>query len=233
MLEDVANAVRRSSLDLSAGSIDTRDAQVRVRTIGQRYDQFDFEEVVVIARKDGTVVRLREFAHVRDAFRNTDLILRHQNRPALFVEVYRADGEKVVDVAEAVHQHIADVIAPSLPDGVGITIWNDDSQTYSERAEILQKNGLMGPLLVFVALALFLEIRLALWVIVGLITAGVGALAVMLTLDLAINTISLFAFVLAIGIIVDDAIVVAEHIHLERMRGVPGVAAAIRGTRRI
>ena len=125
------------------------------------------------------------------------------------------------------------MIAPSLPDGVGITIWNDDSQTYSERADILRKNGLMGLVLVFVALALFLEIRLALWVVSGLVTAGVGALAVMLTLDLAINTISLFAFVLAIGIIVDDAIVVAEHIHYERMRGVPGVAAAIRGARRI
>ncbi len=232
-LDDVADAVRRSSLDLSAGSIDTREAQVRVRTIGQRYDQLDFEEIVVIARKDGTVVRLGEIANVRDAFQDTDLILRHQGQPALFVEVYRAEGEQVMVVAQAVHEHIANVIVPSLPEGVGITIWNDDSQTYSERAEILRKNGLMGLVLVFVVLALFLEIRLALWVVSGLITAGVGALAVMLTLDLAINTISLFAFVLAIGIIVDDAIVVAEHIHYERMRGVPGVAAAIRGTRRI
>ena len=124
-------------------------------------------------------------------------------------------------------------MAPSLPDGVGVTIWNDDSQTYSERAEILRKNGIMGLLLVFISLALFLEIRLALWVVAGLVTSGIGALAVMLALDLAINTISLFAFVLAIGIIVDDAIVVAEHIHYERNRGVPGVVAAIRGTRRI
>ena len=196
-LEDVADAVRRGSLDLSAGSIDTREAEVR------------------------------------DAFQNTDLILRHQGRPAVFVEVYRAEGEQVMDVAEAVQEHIANVIAPSLPDGVGITIWNDDSQTYSERADILVRNGLMGILLVFISLALFLEIRLALWVVAGLVTSGIGALVVMLALDLAINTISLFAFVLAIGIIVDDAIVVAEHIHYERNRGVPGVAAAIRGTRRI
>ena len=232
-LDDVADAVRRSSLDLSAGSIDTQDAQVRVRTIGQSYDQLDFEDIIVIARKDGTVVRLGDIAAVRDAFQNTDLILRHQGRPAVFVEVYRAEGEQVMDVAEAVHEHIANVIVPSLPDGVGITIWNDDSQTYSERADILLRNGLMGIILVFISLALFLEIRLALWVVAGLITSGIGALAVMLALDLAINTISLFAFVLAIGIIVDDAIVVAEHIHYERNRGVPGVVAAIRGTRRI
>ena len=229
-LDDIADAVRRSSLDLSAGRIDTRVAEVRVRTIGQSYDQLDFEEIVVVARNDGTIIHLGDIAEVRDAFQDTDLIVRHQGKPAVFVEVYRAEGEQVMELAGAVHEHIANEIVPSLPHGVGITIRNDDSQTYSERADILRKNGLMGLVLVFVALALFLEIRLALWVVSGLVTAGVGALAVMLTLDLAINTISLFAFVLAIGIIVDDAIVVAEHIHYERTRGVPGVAAAIRGT---
>ena len=232
-LDDIADAVRRSSLDLSAGSIDTRDAEVRVRTIGQRYDQLDFEEVVVLARNDGTVIRLGDLADVRDAFQDTALMVRHQGQPAAFVEVYLAEGEQVMDVAEAVHEHTANTIVPSLPDGAGITIWNDDSQTYSERADILRKNGILGLGLVFVALALFLEIRLALWVVVGLVTSGIGTLAVMLVFDLAINTISLFAFVLAIGIIVDDAIVVGEHIHYERNKGVPGVVAAIRGARRI
>ncbi len=232
-LDDIADAVRRSSLDLSAGRIDTRVAEVRVRTIGQSYDQLDFEEIVVVARNDGTIIHLGDIAEVRDAFQDTDLIVRHQGKPAVFVEVYRAEGEQVMELAGAVHEHIANEIVPSLPHGVGITIRNDDSQTYSERADILRKNGLLGLILVFVALALFLEIRLTLWVVAGLVTSGVGALAVMLALDLAINIISLFAFVLAIGIIVDDAIVVAEHIHYERMRGVPGVAAAIRGTRRI
>ena len=232
-LQDVAQAVRRASLDLSAGSIDTRDAQVRIRTIGQRYDQQDFEDIVLIAREDGTAVRLGDVADVRDGFQDADLIVRHQGNPAVFVEVSRADGEQVMDVAGAVHEHIANVILPSLPDGVGITVWNDDSQSYSERLDLLLKNGLLGLLLVVTALALFLEIRLAFWVVVGLLTAGVGSLAVMLYFDLAINTISLFSFVLAIGIIVDDAIVVAEHVHQERMRGTPGVVAAIRGARRI
>ena len=232
-LDDIANAVRRSSLDLSAGSIDTREAQVRIRTLGQSYDQHDFENIVVIAREDGTAVSLGDIADVRDGFQEADLIVRHQGKPAAFVEVYRVEGEQVMAIAEAVKAHLADEIVPSLPQGVGIDIWNDDSQTYSERVGLLLKNGLLGLLLVFIALALFLEIRLALWVVVGLVTSGVGALAVMLALDLAINVISLFAFVLAIGIIVDDAIVVAEYIHYERSRGVPGVVAAIRGARRI
>ncbi len=232
-LDDIADAVRRSSLDLSAGSLDTRDAQVRVRTLGQSYDQLDFEEIVVLARSDGTVVHLGDIADVRDTFQDTDLLVRHQGHPAAFVEVFLADGEQVMDVAEAVHEHTANVIIPSLPNGVQITIWNDDSQTYSERTDILVKNGVLGLLLVFIALALFLEIRLALWVVLGLLVSGIGTLAVMLVFDLAINTISLFAFVLAIGIIVDDAIVVGEHIHYERHRGVSGVVAAIRGARRI
>ena len=232
-LDDIANAVRVSSLDLSAGGVDTREADVRVRTIGQSYDQQDFEQIVVIARDDGTAVRLGDIAKVRDSFQDSDLIVRHQGLPAVFVEVFRAEDEHVETLAEGTKEHLANTITPSLPPGVGIEIWNDESQIYSERVGLLAKNGLLGLMLVFIALALFLEIRLALWVVVGLVTSGVGALAAMLLLDLAINTTSLFAFVLAIGIIVDDAIVVAEYIHYERSRGVPGVVAAIRGSRRI
>ncbi len=104
-LRAVAEAVRRASLDLSAGSIDTRDAQVRIRTLGQRYDQQDFEEIILVAREDGTAIRLGDVADVRDGFHDTDLIVRHQGKPAIFVEVSRADGEQVMDVAEAVHDH--------------------------------------------------------------------------------------------------------------------------------
>ena len=232
-LPDIANTIRRSSLDLSAGSLDTRESQVRVRTLGQNYDQQDFEEIVLLSNSDGTVVRLGDIAEVRDGFQDTDLMVRHQNQPAVFVEVYRADDEQVMDVATTVREHLTNEVIPALPDGVGITIWNDESQAYEERAALLLKNGILGLLLVLIALSVFLEIRLALWVAVGLAVSGIGALAVMLILDYAINTISLFSFVLAIGIVVDDAIVVSEHIQYERKRGTPGVAAAIRGTRRI
>ena len=232
-LTDVAGAIRRSSLDLSAGSIDTRESQVRVRTLGQNYDQQDFEEIVLLSGRDGTLVRLGDVAEVRDGFQEADLIVRHQDQPAVFVEVYRASGEQVMDVATTVREHLANEVIPALPDGVGITLWNDESQAYEERARLLLKNGILGLLLVLVALSLFLQVRLALWVAVGLAVSGVGALAVMMAFDVAINTISLFSFVLAIGIVVDDAIVVAEHIQHERSRGTPGVAAAIRGVRRI
>ena len=232
-LTDVANTIRRSSLNLSAGSIDTRESQVRVRTLGQNYDQEDFEEIILLSSSDGTVLRLGDIARVSDGFQETDLIVRHQNHPAVFVEVYRADGEQVMDVATTVREHLANEVIPALPNGVRVTLWNDESQAYEERADLLLKNGILGLLLVLIALSLFLEIRLALWVAVGLAVSGIGTLVVMMILDVAINTISLFSFVLAIGIVVDDAIVVAEHIQYERSRGTPGVVAAIRGVRRI
>ncbi|WP_428102864.1 efflux RND transporter permease subunit [Candidatus Rariloculus sp.] len=114
-LDDIANAIRRGSLDLSAGSINTRESQVRVRTLGQRYDQHDFEEIVVLSSSDGTIVRLGDIAEVRDDFQDIDLIVRRQNQPAAFVEVFRVEGEQVMDVATAVQEHVAEVIIPSLP----------------------------------------------------------------------------------------------------------------------
>ena len=232
-LDDVADAVRASSLELSAGSIDTRESQVRVRTLGQRYQQHDFEDVIVVSRNDGTTLRLGDIARVQDGLAKSDLIIRHQNKPALFVEVYRAEGERIMDVAKAVKDHVANEVIPSLPEGTGITIWNDASYIYAERAQLLVKNGLLGLLLVFIALTLFLDLRLAVWVAVGLALSAIGALAVMLVFDLSLSSVSLFTFVLAIGIVVDDAIVVAEHIHHERKQGATGVVAAIRGARRI
>ena len=232
-LTDVANTIRRGSLDLSAGSINTEQSQVRIRTLGQSYDQQDFEDIVILGREDGTVVRLGDIAEVRDGFEDSALLVRHQGHPAVFIEVSRADGERVMDVARAVRDHVANEITPTLPDGVGINIWNDDSSVFSERALILLKNGALGLLLVLIALGLFLEVRLAFWVAVGLGVSAIGALAAMMAFDIPLHEVSLFAFVLAIGIVVDDAIVVSEHIHLERMRGTPGVVAAIRGARRI
>ncbi|MCZ0944840.1 MAG: efflux RND transporter permease subunit [Gammaproteobacteria bacterium] len=232
-LDEVAASIRRNSMDLPAGQIDTAQEQIRVRTVAQRYVQREFENIVVLSRSDGTIVRLGDIAQVRDGFEDADLIVRHQGKPAAFVEVSRMAGEHVMEVATAVQEQVANVIVPSLPEGVRVDILNDESQTYDERVDLLLKNGGMGLLLVLVALALFLEIRLAAWVVVGLATAFIGVLAVMLAFDVPLHTVSLFVFVLAIGIIVDDAIVVAEHIHLERQRGTPGVIAAIRGARRI
>ena len=232
-LTDIAAAVRTGALDLPAGSIDTGDTEVRIRSVGQRYDQQDFEDIVLVTAVDGTTLRLGDVAEVRDGFEASNLIVRHNGLPAAFVEISRADNEPVGDVAAAVAAYVDGTLRPSLPPGVAVTVWNDESEVYTERRDLLVKNGGLGLLLVFLALALFLEIRLAVWVAVGIGVAGVGSLAAMLAFDLSMNSVSLFAFVLAIGIVVDDAIVVAEQVYSERKAGAPGVAAAIRGARRV
>ncbi len=232
-LRDISNAVRGGSLDLSAGSIDTRDEEVRIRTTGQNYNQQDFEEIIVLSRADGTVVRLGDIANVRDGFREVDLIGRYMGQPAAYVEVFRTADEKALEIVDAVEQHLAADVIPLLPAGVGLEIWNNDADILQDRLGLLVKNGLLGLALVLLSLALFLEIRLAFWVAVGIAVSFVGTFGVMAVLGVSINLMSLFAFILAVGIVVDDAIVVGENIYAEREKGHRGVIASIRGTRRI
>ena len=232
-LSDISNAVRAGSLDLSAGSIETRDEEVRVRTIGQNYDQQDFEDIIVVSRSNGTVVRLGDIATVRDGFEDADLITLYRGERAAFVEVYRTSDERVLEIVEAVEAHLESVVIPNLPAGVDLEVWNNDGEILQDRLNLLLKNAAIGLLLVLVALTLFLEVRLALWVAVGIGVSFVGTLAIMMMLGVSINVLSLFAFILAVGIVVDDAVVVGENIYAERERGAPGLIAAIRGTRRI
>ena len=232
-LGDIASAVRGGSLDLSAGSIDTRNETVRVRTTGQNYTQHDFEDIIVLSRVDGTVVRLGDIAEVRDGFRDVDLIARFQGQPAVYVEVFRTSDEKVLDIVAAVEEHLEEEVIPSLPAGVGLEVWNNSGQLFESRLGLLVKNGLIGLALVLLSLTLFLDLRLAFWVAVGIAVSFVGTFAVMNWLAVSINMMTLFAFILAVGIVVDDAVVVGENIYAEREKGWRGVDASIRGTRRI
>ena len=232
-LEDVAFAVRQGSLELSAGKISTGEEEIRVRTLGQNYEQFDFEDIIVLTRADGTAVRLGQIATVRDAFADSDLLARFNGQPAARIDVFRTAGEDVLDIAQAVREYIDSEVVPSLPEGVGVQIWRDDSVDLRGRVGLLIENAMLGLLLVFLALALFLQIRLAMWVAVGLAVAFAGTFLVMQLLGISISMFSLMAMVLALGIVVDDAIVVGENIYAEREKGTEGLAAAVRGTQRI
>ncbi len=232
-LEDVAFAVRQGSLELSAGKISTGEEEIRVRTLGQNYEQFDFEDIIVLTRADGTAVRLGQIATVRDAFADSDLLARFNGQPAARIDVFRTAGEDVLDIAQAVRAYIDAEVVASLPEGVGVQIWRDDSVDLRGRVNLLIENAMLGLFLVFLALALFLQIRLAMWVAVGLAVAFAGTFLVMQVLGISISMFSLMAMVLALGIVVDDAIVVGENIYAERERGTEGLAAAVRGTQRI
>ncbi len=232
-LDDVAFAVRQSSLELSAGKVSTGGEEILVRTLGQNYDQADFEDIIVLTRSDGTSVRLGDIAAVRDGFADTDLDVRYNGQRAVRVDVYRTSGEQVLDIVVAIKNYLAAEVVPSLPEGVSVELWKDDSEQVSGRLGLMIKNAMLGLLLVFGALALFLEIRLAMWVAVGLAVSFLGTFLVMGFLNISINMFSMMALVLALGIVVDDAIVVGESVFAERERGARGLEAAIRGTRRV
>ena len=232
-LEEIAQAVRQGSLELSAGGVSASEEEILVRTLGQNYDQYDFEDIVVLTRTDGTSVRLGDIATVRDGFADSDLRMRYNGRPAARVDVYRTSDEQLLGISAAVQEYLETSVLPSLPAGVEVAIWSDDSALVGGRLGLMVKNGLLGLLLVFVTMALFLELRLALWVAVGLAVSFAGAFLVMGFLGVTINMFSLMGLILALGIVVDDAIVVGESVHYERERGAGGLEAAIRGTRQV
>ncbi len=232
-LEGIAEAVRQGSLELSAGTISTSEEEILIRTLGRNYDQYDFEDVVVLTRPDGTSVRLGDIATVHDGFADSDLRMRYNGRAAARVDVYRTSDEHLLEISAAVQDHLETSVVPSLPAGVEVAIWSDDAALVGGRLGLMVKNGLFGLILVFITLALFLEIRLASWVAVGLAVSFAGTFLVMGFLGVTINMFSLMGLILALGIVVDDAIVVGESVHLEREKGVGGREAAIRGTKRV
>ncbi|WP_420438694.1 efflux RND transporter permease subunit [Candidatus Palauibacter sp.] len=232
-LEDVAHAVRQGSLELSAGKVSAGGDEILVRTLGRKYVQADFEDIIVLTRSDGTAVRVGDIATVRDGFADTELRVRYNGRPAARVDVYRTSDEQLLGISAAVQDYLATDVLPGLPAGVDVAIWSDDSELVGGRLGLMVKNGLLGLVLVFIALALFLEIRLALWVAVGLAVSFTGTFLVMDFLGLSINMFSLMGLILALGIVVDDAIVVGESVYSEREKGAGGLAAAIRGTKSV
>lgn len=232
-LTDISRIVGQSSLDSPAGSIETDREQVRVRTVGQNYDQHDFENIVLRTRPDGTILRLGDVATITDGFEDADLITRFNGQPAAFVDVYRTSDERVLDVADATTAFLEENSASVLPPGISYAIWDDSSELFDDRLTMLLKNAVIGLVLVLAALTLFLDIRLAFYSAVGIGATFVGAIYVIELMGSSINMFSLFGFIIALGLVVDDAVVVGENVYSERERGRSGIGASIAGTQRV
>ncbi|WP_108811287.1 efflux RND transporter permease subunit [Sphingorhabdus sp. Alg231-15] len=232
-LNDISRTVAASSLDSPAGSIDTDNEEVRVRTIGQNYDQQNFEDIVLVSNQDGALIRLGQVADVKDGFEDSDLISLYNGKPVAFVEVFRTSDERVLDVAEAVRLYLEEDFKSTLPEGVSYAIWSDDSELLDDRLSLLLKNAAIGLVLVLLALTLFLDIRLAAWTAVGIGVTFVGAIFLLDLAGSSINMFSLFGFILALGLVVDDAIVVGENVYAQRESGRTGLGASVSGARRV
>ncbi|MEM9558448.1 MAG: efflux RND transporter permease subunit [Acidobacteriota bacterium] len=226
----VADAVRRSSLDLPGGGVKTDGGEILLRTKGQKYVGREFEDIVVLTRGDGTRVLLSDLATVVDGFEDTDVVSRFDGKPAALVQVYRTGDEGALDVTQAVRDYI-DEARVSLPAGIEIATWQDASIVLRQRIGLLLKNARLGLILVFLCLALFLDLRLAFWTTLGIPISFLGGLWLMPQFDVTINMISLFAFIVALGIVVDDAIIVGENVFAKMEEGLEPLRAAIDGAR--
>lgn len=228
--DEVSRAVRESSLDIPAGSVKTGGGEILVRTKGQRYYGPEFEKIIVLTRNDGTQIRLSDIAEVRDGFEDVDLYAGFDGERAAFVQVFRIGEQSALDLARTVKKYIESKKF-DLPEGISISLWEDDSAILKSRMDLLKRNAYLGLALVFLCLTLFLNIRLAFWTTLGIPIAFLGAFYIIPFFDVSINMISLFAFIMSLGIVVDDAIVVGENIFAYRQEGMDRTAAAIRGVK--
>ncbi|MCL4685212.1 efflux RND transporter permease subunit [Myxococcota bacterium] len=230
--DQVAAAVRGASLDLPGGSIKTVGGEILLRTKGQAYRGPEFERLVLLTRPDGTYVRVGDIATVIDGFEDIDRWSTFDGKPAVIVRVSRVGDQSVLAIAERV-KRFAESGEARLPETVALTVWQDQTVPLVGRLQVLYQNGRAGFVLVFLVLALFLRMRLAFWVALGVPVAFAGALFLMGPLGISIDVISLFSFILVLGILVDDAIVVGESVHTWQERTGDRRRGAITGTQRV
>ena len=227
--ERVAEAVRQFSVDLPGGSVKTVGGEILFRTKGQAYSGEEYENLPVLTRPDGTRIYLRDIATVIDGFEDLAVSARFDGKPAVMIKIFRVGDQNAISISEAVRSYVEKASA-SAPNGIEIFTWQDSARYLESRVDLLVKNALTGLVLVFVVLALFLRPRLAFWVTLGIPISFLGAIALMPAFGVSINMISLFSFILVLGIVVDDAIVVGENILTTQVRTGNGPSAAIRGT---
>ncbi len=178
---------------------------------------------------NGTELHLGDIAVIRDGFRETDQFARLDGLPGVMVSVYRVGDQKPLDISKTVRAYVSEK-APHMARSMHLALWNDFSDIYRSRLNLLLKNAFYGLILIFLILGLFLQIRLAIWVMLGIPVSFLGAMLMMPSLDVSINMLSLFAFILALGIVVDDAIVIGENVYTHRRKKKGYTQAAIDGT---
>lgn len=210
-MTQIADAIRRASLDLPGGSIKTRGGEILLRSKGQAYRGYEYEDIVVVTRPDGTNISLGEIAVVRDAFQEGFLRAKFRGERAVMVTVYRVGDEDTLTSAEAVKKYM-ERKKPYLPKGVKMEVWIDESVALERRINALTFNAYAGLALVLLILTLFLRFKVAIWVAAGIPIAVLGAIWMFPSVGINISSLTVLAFILVLGIVVDDAIVVGERI---------------------
>lgn len=231
-LEDVAQRIKRASVELPGGAIRTPSGDVLVRMKERRDFGPEFAKIPVITANDGTQILLEDIALIKDGFEETTVSSSYNGNPAVMLDVYRVGDQTPISVSDAVRRVVEEVNV-ALPQGLRVDLRNDRSDIYRQRLGLLTKNGFIGLALVFILLALFLEPRLAFWVSLGIPVSFLGSLFFLNMSNVSINMISMFAFIVTLGIVVDDAIIVGENIYYHQQQGKTWFKASVTGTKEI
>jgi multidrug efflux pump subunit AcrB len=231
-LETISQAIQQSAIDLPAGVVQTEAGDVSIRTRGRAYTGDDYARVPVLTRPDGSKLTLGEIAKILDGFTENPLIVKLNGRPCVMITVMREGKQNAITIGERVKEYIESSNA-SLPGGVRLDYINDRSKIVKGRIDLLRQNAQSSLILVFICVGLFLRLEAVIWVGVGMVMSFLGAFALMPYLDITINLSSLMGFILVLGIVVDDAIVISESCDSYRQKGLSPLDAAIQGTKRM
>ncbi len=231
-LEEIATKIARTAVEVPGGSVKTSAGEILLRVKDRKDWARDFADIPIVTTAGGAVLRLADIATVRDDFTDTDRIGTYNGKRAIGLDVNRVGDQTPIGVSDATRRVLA-AIEADLPQGVKIVVNRDQSEVYRQRLELLLKNAFMGLALVLVLLGVFLETKLAFWVTMGIPVSFLGSFLFLYPAGVSINMISTFAFIIALGIVVDDAIVAGENIYERRQGGMSYLEAAVLGVREV
>lgn len=231
-IADVSNAIRSQSIDLSAGQVRSKSGDILLSTRSQAYNYDDYANITIRNFADGSRLKLTDIADINDGFDENAVLTRFNGKRAVRITIDRTGNESAIDVAKKIHAYI-DEAKDDMPQSIGLAVWDDDSVRVKTRLLTLGQSAWQGALLVFIMLALMLRTKVAIWVVVGIPVCFAGALALMPLVGVTINSMSVFGFIIVLGVVVDDAIVTGENIYTHFTRHGDGLRAAIEGTEEV
>ena len=229
-VDEVSKRIKTQALDQSSGKLETTGGDIYVRVQERRDQVNEFRNIPIKSLPGGTTLLLKDLARVQRAFEDSPREFRYNGKPAQAITIFRVGNQSPMSVSDAALAILPEIEA-GLPPGVSMEITEDDSEIFRDRVDLLLKNAFIGLALVLILLSLFLEYRLAFWVTMGIPTSFLGAMLLLPELGVSINMISMFAFIIALGIVVDDAIIAGENIYHRRQQGMGFIDAAITGAK--
>ncbi|HIO91980.1 MAG TPA: efflux RND transporter permease subunit [Leucothrix mucor] len=231
-LASISQAIKASSRDIPAGILKTNAGEIRVRTLGQSYTKADFAKISILKNADGTQVRLGDIANIKDHFSEVPLYAMFDDQHSGIIEIYRVGDQSALKISETIKKYISER-NDTLPANVTLSYWKDNAKIVKARLQTLTTSAFQGMILIFLLLSLFLRPTVAVWVSLGIPISFMGAMSILPSLGVTLNLISLFAFIVVLGIVVDDAIVTGENIYSHIKKGTDPQKAAIIGTQEI